>query len=108
MDSRPFAGEREWTGHGASLPHQEGAHQAQGGLRGKRVSQFAWASSIGPVRLSQRAYTNSSMRMLRLFSAACSVAPVAVAPGTLAIDAVYSPPVSRMLAAYCLPPTVVE
>jgi len=103
VDSRPFAGEREWTGHGASLPDQEGARPAQGGCA-ENVS----ASSPGPVRLSQRAYTNSSMRMLRLFSAACSVVPVAVAPGTLAIDAVYSPPVSRMLAAYCLPPTVVE
>jgi hypothetical protein len=48
------------------------------------------------------------MRALRLFSAACSLDPFAVAPARFGTDAVYSPPDSSTLPKYGVPPTVVE
>jgi hypothetical protein len=48
------------------------------------------------------------MRALRLFSAACSFDPFAVAPARFGTDAEYSPPDSSTLPKYGVPPTVVE
>ncbi len=48
------------------------------------------------------------MRRLRLFSAASTLDPVAVAPDTEETVAVYSPSDSSTLPEYCLPATVVE
>jgi hypothetical protein len=48
------------------------------------------------------------MRLLRAFSAAMTLGPVAEAPGMLETEAVYCPFVSSTLPEYCLPPTVVE
>jgi hypothetical protein len=48
------------------------------------------------------------MRLLRLFSAAVMLDPLAVAPERPETEAVYSPPDSSTLPEYCFPPTVVE
>jgi tetratricopeptide (TPR) repeat protein len=56
----------------------------------------------------QIAQTSSSMRLLRAFSAASRLDPVAVAPARLETEAVYCPLDSDTLPEYCLPPTVVE
>jgi hypothetical protein len=52
--------------------------------------------------------TSSSILILRLFSAAVTLEPVAVAPERFETEAVYSPPDSSTLPEYCFPPTVVE
>lgn len=51
--------------------------------------------------------TISSMRVVRLFSAAITLDPVAVAPAMPETEAVYSPSDSSTLPEYCFPPTVV-
>jgi hypothetical protein len=48
------------------------------------------------------------MRESRLFSAACWLDPLAVAPARFGTEAVYSPPDSSTLPKYGVPPTVVE
>jgi len=48
------------------------------------------------------------MRLLRAFSAAMTLGPLAETPGRLETEAVYCPPDSSTLPEYCLPPTVVE
>jgi hypothetical protein len=52
--------------------------------------------------------TSSLMRMARLFSAAISLDPVAVAPESVGSEATYSPSDSETLPEYCFPSTVVE
>jgi len=46
--------------------------------------------------------------MVRLFSAASALDPLAEAPGRFDTEAVYTPPLSSTLPEYSLPPTVVE
>jgi hypothetical protein len=48
------------------------------------------------------------MRVVRLFSAAIRLDPLAVAPERVETEATYSPPDSSTLPEYCVPATVVE
>jgi hypothetical protein len=63
-----------------------------------------WSSLTHTAGINQ---TISSMRVVRLFSAAVALEPVAVAPAKPETVAVYSPSDSLTLPEYCLPATVV-
>jgi hypothetical protein len=82
---------------GEWVPHISGRFQP--GDVGKQDARLA--------ETAKTLYTNSLMRVVKLFSADVTLDPLALAPAKPLTVAVYSPSDSSTLPEYCLPPTVV-